>query len=558
MANNQSNTGAASSRAAIVRLRETHNAQSYDCGSVSGSDDAPKRKKRKPKNVFDDKTARWLLRLIKGKKEASNVVLPNAAPPKPVEPRDAQEELAEAIRDSLRPWFLSILFHAIILLILALCFLPRLESDNLTIIFGIGDELTEFPFDKNLGLHEERNDVIIVNSDKPEVDDPMAQAPEVDVADIGPEATVSETVSTLPPGLNPDGREWGRRADMLAKGGGNGKTDQAVIDGLRWLAKVQERNGSWRLSGPFPHRAAPEKDDPIAATAMALLAFQGFGVTPDSREPMLAEFALPVARGWDWLRRQQEPSGCFFRQSVAHTNHRFYTHALCTIAICELYAMTRDETLRKPALTAVAYCVKTQNLAGGWRYSLDQLSYDADVSVTGWVLLALKSAQGAGLEVPDATFEKISAFLDTTSRENGSQSVYQDVRGEVPRLSMSAEALLCRELLGWKRNDSRLERGIENLSSNHPITFTEPNKRDVYYWYYATQAIHHYGGEPWRRWNEQMREELPKHQEKRGDVAGSWHPQQPQSDEWWYYGRLYTTCLSIYMLEVYYRHLTIY
>ena len=525
--------------------------------------DDPKQKKNKPKkvaerpkNVFDDKTARWLLRLIKGKKELPPIVLPNAVPPKPVEPRDVQEELAEAIRDSLRPWFLSVLFHAAILLVLALYFLPRSESDNLTIISGIGDELTNSPLDEDLGHNESQNEVIVVNSDKPEVDNPIAQTPKIKVSDIGQEAAISKMESTLPPGLSSDGREWGRRADLLAKGGGNGQTEQAVIDGLRWLKKVQLLDGSWSLSG-FPHGIAKNKDDPIAATAMALLAFQGFGVTPNSREPILAEFALPVAKGWDWLRRQQEPNGCFF-SSVTHVNHRFYTHALCTIAICELYAMTKDETLREPALKAVAYCVRTQNLAGGWRYVPDLFSYDADVSVTGWILLALKSAQGAGLEVPEATFEKISRLLDATSRENGSQSVYRDVRGEVPRPSMSAKALLCRKLLGWKRDDPRLTRGIENLVSNHPISFSEPKKRDVYYWYFATQAIYHYGGEPWKRWNERMCEELLKYQEKRGDVAGSWHPQQPQCDEWWYYGRLYTTCFSIYMLEVYYRHLTIY
>ena len=513
----------------------------------------------KPKNVFDDRTARYLLRLIKGKKETPDVVLPNAAPLKPVEPRDTQEELAEAIRERLRPWFLSILLHSAILLAMALCFLPRLGDADFDILSGIGDELTEFLFDPNLGPADVHLDSpIIVNIDAAEVADPMADVPKVERTEVGEAVLTSETVSMLPPGLSPDGREPGRRVDMLTKGGGNGNTEQAVFDGLRWLVRVQQRDGSWSLAGPYSHGIDKERDNPIAATAMALLAFQGFGVTPSSRHSMHEGFALPVARGWDWLRRQQEPSGCFFRQGIGHPHHRFYTHGLCTMAICELYAMTKDESLQEPARQAVDYAVRMQNLAGGWRYVPDRFSYDADVSVTGWILLALKSAQGAGLEVPEKTFERLSAFLDTTSREHGSQSVYRDVRGEVPTAPMSAKALLCRELLGWKRDDPRLVRGIENLVANHPISFTESKKRDVYYWYYATQAVHHYGGEPWRRWNERMREELPKYQEKTGSAAGSWHPREPQPDEYWHYGRLYTTCLSIYMLEVYYRHLTIY
>ncbi len=535
-------------------------------GPIVVSDD-PKRKKAKPtpkksveqpKNVFDDKTARWLLRLIKGRKETPKVSLPNAAPPKPVAPRDAQEELAEAIRDRLRPWFMSLLLHALILLPLALLFLPGLGED-IEIISGIGDELTEFIRDENLGLSDIHIDrPIIVDTDLPNVVNPLADLPKIETAELGESAAVSDRETTLPAGISSDGRDPGRRVDMLGRGGGNGQTEQAVIDGLRWLVKVQQRDGSWSLSKPFNLGAVKEQDSPIAATAMAILAFQGFGVTPNSRDPMLIEFALPVAKGWDWLRRQQEPNGCFVRKGVAHQNHWFYTHALCTIAVCELYAMSKDETLREPAQKAVDYCVRTQNTVGGWRYVPDRFSSDADVSVTGWIVLALKSAQGARLTVPEQTFEKVSAFLDETSREHGSQSVYRNVRGEVPRPSMNAEALLCRELLGWKRDDLRLVRGIENLVSDSPITFEEQHKRDVYYWYYATQAIHHYGGEPWKRWNERMRQELPKYQEKTGPSAGSWNPRQPQADEWWSYGRLYTTCFSIYILEVYYRHLSIY
>ena len=80
--------------------------------------------------------------------------------------------------------------------------------------------------------------------------------------------------------------------------------------------------------------------------------------------------------------------------------------------------------------------------------------------------------------------------------------------------------------------------------------------RDVYYWYYATQVLHHYGGSPWRRWNEVMRVELPKAQVKEGREDGSWAP---QMDRWGRNsGRLYTTCMSLYCLEVYYRHMPLY
>jgi hypothetical protein len=63
-------------------------------------------------------------------------------------------------------------------------------------------------------------------------------------------------------------------------------------------------------------------------------------------------------------------------------------------------------------------------------------------------------------------------------------------------------------------------------------------------------------GKPWKDWNEEMRVMLPAHQEKRGRERGSWDP---KGDRWGDAGgRLYVTCLSLYVLEVYYRHLPMY
>jgi hypothetical protein len=64
-------------------------------------------------------------------------------------------------------------------------------------------------------------------------------------------------------------------------------------------------------------------------------------------------------------------------------------------------------------------------------------------------------------------------------------------------------------------------------------------------------------GEWWTRWNNVMRQEVPEHQVKTGRDAGSWEPDLSDMYES-HGGRLYTTCLSIYLLEVYYRHLPIY
>ena len=45
----------------------------------------------------------------------------------------------------------------------------------------------------------------------------------------------------------------------------------------------------------------------------------------------------------------------------------------------------------------------------------------------------------------------------------------------------------------------------------------------MYYNYYATQVLHHWGGRHWEKWNERMRSRLVSTQTKSGHGAGSWN-----------------------------------
>ena len=118
---------------------------------------------------------------------------------------------------------------------------------------------------------------------------------------------------------------------------------------------------------------------------------------------------------------------------------------------------------------------------------------------------------------------------------------------------MTAEAILCRMYLGWKKDDPRLSSAVQWLIQDHLPNARDPN---LYYWYYGTQVMHHYGGKPWETWNDKMRELLISSQETRGSYPGSWDPNE---FEWGPKGgRIYTTSLAVCTLEVYYRHLPIF
>jgi hypothetical protein len=168
--------------------------------------------------------------------------------------------------------------------------------------------------------------------------------------------------------------------------------------------------------------------------------------------------------------------------------------------------------------------------------------------------MALQSARMAGLDVPNDVLARVSAYLDRAAIDGGRRYGYQEQIQ--PTNALAAEGLLCRQYLGWPRDDERLVDGITRLVQESPVGFEDKSEQDVYYWYYATQVAHHMEGQIWTDWNKVMRAALPAQQVKQGPEAGSWDP---HSDKWaTFNGRLYMTCLSVYMLEVYYRHLPIY
>jgi hypothetical protein len=433
-------------------------------------------------------------------------------------------------------WLVSLVFHMALLLVLALMTFPVIRQTILDLEIGYSEDVGEQLDSFELSGLDDLNDQAELAFEQLAVEDLLAAPPEITFDPAG--LTLAPDVVAPSIGFALTGREEGAKERLLAAFGGTGQTEAAVQMGLEWLKRIQDRDGSWRLDGPYSNGAI----DPnrTAATAMALLAFQGAGHTHQS-----GAYRAVVQRGFAALLKMQDKDGNFFQQGPRH--HRLYSHAQATIAICELYGMTKDENLREPAERALEYCVRTQAKEGGWRY---EPKFDSDVSVTGWFVMALQSGRMAGLDVPSSTLENVTRYLDDVQLDGGSQYPYQ--AGGGPKISMTAEGLLCRQYLGWQREDPRLQRGAEKLLENL-IREDRPNR---YYWYYATQVLHHMGGREWFTWNDVMRDVLPKTQVTEGREKGSWDPSGDPHDQQG--GRLYTTCLSIYMLEVYYRHMPIY
>lgn len=458
-----------------------------------------------------------------------------------------EEELKKHFLKVSPPILISAVAHMILIIALGIWMLAPLVKSGVDLDFSFTPEQgqqMDFP-DIDIPTEKPEKVAMIADVRLPQVNDPFSQPTQVDLAPANAAFAGPAAGPTM--NINPAllGREKGMKQMLVGAFGGTGESENAVGAGLDWLAKQQQKNGAWSLTGPYTSGAQFENFE--AATAMALLAFQAAGNSHQD-----GKFKHNVAAGLKHLERVQDAEGNFFQPG--QRDEWLYTQAQCTIAVCELYGMTKDQELRGTAERAVKFCIESQDEMGGWRY---RPRSDSDTSVTGWMVMALQSARMAGLTVPSPTLNRISEYLDKAAT-NEDMSEYGYLPGQgVSAISMTAEGLLCREYLGWTPKDKRLIKGCTLLLANLPRW----EDRDVYYWYYATQTMFHMEGEYWIGWNKVIRDMLVKHQETSGRERGSWDPLGKDPDLWAQRGqggRLYVTCLSLYMLEVYYRHLPLY
>jgi len=451
-------------------------------------------------------------------------------------------------------WLVSLVFHLVLLTLLGLLTMPNDDEGkyitlNATVSKDLrrpGQEEIEDPADEvqfdlpvpeDLDLDNRRTREAMIRADQDARELRLVDTADPNLPDL---EKVKRRIG------RPDGnhaaltaRDPRVRVEVIKQEGGTTLTEAAVARGLRWMAQQQQPDGRWRLDG------GTRSDS--AATSLALLPYLGAGQTH-----LTGRYKDEVSKGLRWLVSKQKDDGDLRAGSSGNTG--MYAHGQGAIVLCEAFLMTGDEELRVPAQKAVDFIVEAQYPDGGWRYKPNQECSPherrSDTSVVGWQLMALQSARAANLTVPDETFELAGHYLDSAQHEDGARYSYQP-RQRATHI-MTAEALLCRIYLGWTKEDPALMEGAQYLADNHMPSTHETN---MYYWYYATQTLHHVGGSLWDRWNLKMRDVLVNTQEKGGRHAGSWTPRGGHAGAG---GRLYMTALATCSLEVYYRHLPIF
>jgi hypothetical protein len=370
-------------------------------------------------------------------------------------------------------------------------------------------------------------------------------------------------------GTNFDGRKRTRGGGPMSDR--NPRTEDAAMAALKWLARHQEVDGGWgvqshtgtcgklRSGRCAASPASATADFDTGVTGLSLLAFLGAGYSHLSKDaPEGICFGDVVGRGLRRLLQQQDVEG-FLGPRSGHKE--MYNHAIATLALAEAYGLTGSALCKDPAQKAVDYLVSAQNPGRGWRYSARP--GDNDTSVSGWAVMALKSAELSGLTFPRTAFDGARAWLDEVTEESYGRAGYTHKgTGKVycphntafdHQEALTSIAVMSRIFMD-KKADARVRSGAELIAREVPSL--EPSKIDYYAWYYAALALFQVDGPSgplWTRWNKGMVDALVTSQNKGATACadGSWEP----IDRWGCEGgRVYATAINALTLEVYYRY----
>jgi hypothetical protein len=326
------------------------------------------------------------------------------------------------------------------------------------------------------------------------------------------------------------------RAQSLAKYSGSAETEKAVLAGLRWLKNNQQPNGSW-----------PCHQSVAAGTALAALAFLGHGEMPDSEE-----FGPTVNKALRYLVATVGTDGVV---TESDRSANMYAQGIVMLALSEAYGMTQSPRLKEPLERAVKAIVASQKAPkkdprdiGGWRYSIN--ADDSDSSVSGWIIMGLKSARLAGVAVSDETFELASQYLWTLY---GDGTFGYNSPRKTP--GTTAIGVLCQQFMGHGE-DRRIKQALDFLKEQKADWAGTKGDFVLYGWYYQTQAMFHGGGAYWEYWNRQIRDTMIKNQQDDGRWLSPPNSESEQKDM--AMSPVYSTALGCLILEVYYRYLPIY
>lgn len=324
------------------------------------------------------------------------------------------------------------------------------------------------------------------------------------------------------------------------------EVDQAIARGIEFLLQQQGEDGAFS-----------DQSHSTTMTALGVMALACVGTTPDQDNPR----GRAMRRALDFVleEKRQNDAGYFGDGDGS----RMYGHGIITLMLSEMLGMgvdaAQDQQIHDRCQRGIDLILKSQSqrkplqYRGGWRYTPD--ANDADLSVSVWQVMALRSAKTDGLHVPDAAIAQAIEYfrrsctspLDANGIpvQNEAGFAYTPGNNQI-QFTMTAAGLLAMQVCG--QYDSPLVEKSADWLLTHP---PDRNERFFYYgMYYYAQGMHQRGGKHAVESRQRTRDLLLELQKPDGRWEGSGEEAGA--------GQVYTTCMAILSLGVKYHYLPIY
>jgi len=322
---------------------------------------------------------------------------------------------------------------------------------------------------------------------------------------------------------------WAGTVAPLAKvvlGDGARRT---VVEGLRYLARTQNRDGSWT--------GGSGRSRNVGVSGLAVMAFMANG-----SQPARGEFGENIERGLDFILANVRRDGFI----TAGSDSRMYEHGFAALCLAQAYGMTGRRDIGDKLRLATTLIQRAQKRSdGGWRYDPTPAG-DSDISVTVCQVLALRAARNCGIKVPRQTIDRAVKYVKRSCLPDGSFSYMLRHRssGSYALLSSGLNCLYgageysCPELKrALQRFDDQMAR---HVSRRGPVSHYF-----FYAHYYAAQAAFHAGGAYWTKYYHAIVKELVATQ----SANGSWESN---------FGKAYATAMGCLVLQMPYQYLPIF
>lgn len=337
------------------------------------------------------------------------------------------------------------------------------------------------------------------------------------------------------------------RERMIHEAGGSVDSEQAVLQGLRWLKETQNEDGSWTGSSQ------------CAMTGLALLALLGHGESPGS-----AEFGETCLKGIQFLVKRGEAKDGVLSSSGEKT-HLPYEHAIATQALAEALIYCENESVAVPGLRLMVlkagqFIVSNQHESGGWDYGYDeQGARGGDLSVTSWQIGALSACRRSEARPHNLTrcMRKALEYVEARQGEGGGFGYAGKGDSHAPNgyHTLTGAGVFC--LQQWDMGRSEIaQRGLRYLDSKSRFHFGGEDC-DLYGLYHEALAMRQDGGKEGKKWHLFQARVMPQLVENQ-QPDGSWKApgggKKPNAVAAAFTSNVhYRNCLCLLILESYYR-----